>query len=142
MYTSVLLPLDLNHKGSWESALPAALDIAEKYGAHLHLVSIVPNVSMSIISQYLPENFEKTAIKEAGAALREFAAQNAGGNVKTSCHVAHGVVREEIVKAADRLRCSLIVMAPHRPETLDILISPKTDYVVRHFKGSVLVVRG
>jgi len=141
MFKTILLPVDLNQQGSWEQALPAAIELAQNFKAQLHLVSIVPDVGMSIVSQYLPKDFEKKAVENAGAGLREFASKNVPDSLKAKSHVAHGVVRHEIVKAADKLGCDLIVMAPHRPEVLDILISPKTNYVVEHFKGSVLVVR-
>jgi len=55
--------------------------------------------------------------------------------------VAHGVIREEILKAADVLKCDLIVMAPHRRGLQSMLIGPNTEYVVRHAKQSVLVIR-
>ncbi len=141
MYKSILLPIDLRHEGSWKKALPTAIEIAEKFDAQLHLVSIVPNVGMSIVSQYLPKNFEKSAIEEASIALKEFAAKNVPTDVRGRCHIAHGTVREQIVKAGEKLGCDLIVMAPHHPEALDAVLSVKTNYVVHNFKGSVLVVR-
>lgn len=141
MFKSILLPVDLNHPGSWQKALPAAIEMTRNFKATLHLIAIVPDVGMSIVSQYLPKDFEKRAIKDAGADLQEFATANVPAELKAQSHVAHGVIRHEIIRSAERLGCDLIVMAPHRAEVMDVLISPKTDYVVRHFKGSVLVVR-
>lgn len=141
MFKSILLPVDLNHPGSWKRALPAAIAMTEEFKATLHLVAIVPDVGMSIVSQYLPKDFEKRAVKDAAAHLQKFAAANVPAEMKAQCHVAHGVIRNEIIQSAERLGCDLIVMAPHRAEVMDVLISPKTDYIVSHFKGSVLVVR-
>ena len=141
MFKSILLPVDLNHPGSWKMALPAAITMTRNFKATLHLVAIVPDVGMSMVSQYLPKDFEKRAIKDAAADLQDFATANVPAELKAQCHVAHGVVRNEIIQTAERLDCDLIVMAPHRAEAIDVLISPKTDYIVRHFKGSVLVVR-
>ncbi|MDH3702406.1 MAG: universal stress protein [Alphaproteobacteria bacterium] len=141
MFKSILLPVDLNQQGSWAKALPAAIELAQDFKAQLHLLSIVPDVGMSIVSQYLPKDFEKKAVGDAGAALQTFTNENVPAGLKAKSHVAHGVVRTEIVSSAEKLGCDLIVMAPHRPEVIDILISPKTNYVVEHFKGSVLVVR-
>ena len=141
MFKSILLPVDLNHPGSWKKALPAAIAMTEKFKAALHLVAIVPDVGMSIVSQYLPKDFEKRAIKDAGTDLQAFAAANVPAGLNAQSHVAHGVIRHEIIESAERLGCDLIVMAPHRAEVMDVLISPKTDYIVSHFKGSVLVVR-
>ncbi len=141
MFKSIMLPVDLNHPGSWEAALPVAIGMAQDFKAQLHLVAIVPDVGMSIISQYLPKDFEKRAVGDAGTDLAEFASENVPVGLNAKCHVAHGVIRSEILRSAEKLGCDLIVMAPHRPDAMDVLISPKTDYVVRHFKGSVLVVR-
>ncbi len=141
MYKSILLSVDLNHEKSWENALPAALELTKTLGAALHLVTIVPRIGMSIVGTFLPEDFEKKALKKAAEALHEFATQHIPEGVRGKSHVAHGTVREEILKAADSLHCDLIVMAPHRRGLQNMLIGPNTEYVVRHAKQSVLVIR-
>ena len=45
------------------------------------------------------------------------------------------------MKAADKLKCDLIVMASHRPELKDYLLGPNAARVVRHARQSVFVVR-
>lgn len=142
MYKTILLPVDLNHEKSWENALPAALKLTKTLGAELHLVTVVPRIGMVLVGTFLPEDFEKKALEKAAEALHEFAVQNVPEGVRGKSHVAHGAVREEIIKAADALQCDLIVMAPHRRGLQDMLIGPNTEYVVRHAKQSVLVIRG
>ena len=142
MYKSILLSVDLNHEKSWENALPAALKLTKTLGAELHVVTIVPRIGMSIVGTFLPEDFEKKALERAAEALHEFAVQNIPEDIRGKRHVAHGTVRDEILKAADTLHCDLIVMAPHRRGLQNILIGPNTEYVVRHAKQSVLVIRG
>lgn len=141
MYKSVLLPIDLEHDSSWQKALPVALELVQKFDGVLHLVAVVPNIGMPALSMYLPADFEKKALAHAAEALHAFAAAHVPENIRGQSHVAHGVVREEISKAADTLDCDLIIMAPHRPELTDVFISPATSYVVTHTKRSVLVVR-
>ena len=141
MYKSILLSVDLIHEKSWEKALPAALDLTRTLGAELHLVTVVPPIGMSIVGTFLPEDFEKKALEKAAEALHEFAVQNIPEGIRGKSHVAHGVIREEILKAADVLKCDLIVMAPHRRGLQSMLIGPNTEYVVRHAKQSVLVIR-
>lgn len=141
MYKSILLSIDLNHEKSWEHALPAALDLTKCLGAELHLVTIVPRIGMSIVGTFLPEDFEKQALQKAGADLHDFAVKHIPEGVRGKSHVAHGVVREEILKAADTLKCDLIIMAPHRRGLQNMLVGPNTEYVTRHAKQSVLVVR-
>ncbi|WP_323797621.1 universal stress protein [Nisaea sp.] len=141
MYKSILLPIDLEHDSSWAKALPVALEMVQAFNGTLHLVSVVPKVGMPAISMYLPEDFETKALQHAAEHLHAFAVEKIPEGVRGQSHVAHGVIREEIAKAAEKLGCDLIIMAPHRPEMTDFLISPATSYVVSHTKRSVLVVR-
>ena len=140
MYKSILLSVDLNHERSWARALPAALALAQALDAALHLVNVVPNIEMPIVGTFLPDDFEKRALKKAGDYLHDFAVKNIPEGVRGKCHVAHGVVREEIIKTADALKCDLIVMAPHRRGLQQILVGPITEYVARHANQSVLIV--
>lgn len=140
MYKSILLTVDLNHPKSWERALPAALELTNALDADLHLVTVVPNIEMPLVGTFLPDDFEKQALKKAGDDLHDFAVKNIPEGVRGKSHVAHGNVRDEIVKAADTLGCDLIVMAPHRRGIQEMLVGPITEYVARHANQSVLIV--
>jgi nucleotide-binding universal stress UspA family protein len=142
MYKSILLSVDLNHERSWARALPAALELTKALGAELHLVNVVPRIEMPMVGTYLPDDFEQQALKKAGEDLHDFAMKNIPEGIRGKSHVAHGVVREEIIKAAETLKCDLIVMAPHRRSLQEILVGPITEYVARHSKQSVLIVHG
>lgn len=141
MYKSILLSIDLNHEKSWDHALPAALELAKATGAQLHLVTVVPRIAMAIVGTYLPKGFEQKALQEAASDLHDFAVKHVPEGVRGKSHVAHGTIREEILKAADAVGCDLIVMAPHKRGLREILIGHNTEYVIRHAKQSVLVVR-
>ncbi|MEQ8334036.1 universal stress protein [Nisaea sp.] len=141
MYKSILLPIDLEHDSSWEKSLPVALELVQTFKGTLHLVTVVPRIGMAAVSLYLPEDFEAKALAHAAEQLHAFAVERIPEGIRGDSHVGHGVIREEITKAAEKLDCDLIVMAPHRPEMSDFLISPATSYVVSHTKRSVLVVR-
>ena len=142
MYRNILLPVDLGEESSWKDALPKAVEIAAGSKATLHLVTVVPTFGMSIVGGFFPEDFEKKALAQAKAALGEFIAKHIPGNVDARAHVAHGTIYEEILRAARKLDCDLIVVASHRPELRDYLIGPNAARVVRHATQSVLVVRG
>lgn len=140
MYKSILLCVDLNHERSWKHALPVALDLTKALDAELHLVNVVPSIEMPIVGTFLPPDFEQQALKRAGDELHDFALKNIPEGIRGKCHVAHGVVRNEILKAAGTLGCDLIVMAPHRRGLQEMLVGPITEYVVRQAKQAVLVV--
>ena len=57
MFNHVLLSVDLEHESSWIKALPVALDLCKSCGAALHVLTVVPDFGMSIVSQYFPQAF-------------------------------------------------------------------------------------
>ena len=59
MFTKILLPVDLNHTKSWTKALAKASGLAKAFDAELHLLSVVPDFGMTIVSDFFPEGFEK-----------------------------------------------------------------------------------
>lgn len=121
------------------------IDQAEKQldgeGGVVHVLTVAPTYSMSIVGSYFPKEFEQTALEGARTELKAFldAREDHGASIKG--HVAHGVIYDEIMKAADKLGCDLIVMAAHRPELKDYLLGPNAARVVRHANQSVYVVR-
>lgn len=142
MYSTVLLPIDLNEESSWQKALPAALEMCRAQGAKLHVMTVVPDFGMAIVGSFFPQGYEKQALAEADKALHEFVAANAPGDVDVTCDIGHGAVYEEIIATAERVGADLIVMAAHRPGRADYLLGPNAARVVRHAACSVLVVRG
>ena len=51
MYETVLLPLDLNERSSWEKALPAACDMCRVSGGVLHVLTVLPGYGMTVVGQ-------------------------------------------------------------------------------------------
>ena len=72
MFTNILLPVDLDQESSWERALPAAVEVSQKAGARLHVMTVVPDYGMSIVGSFFPENYEAKALENAAAALHTF----------------------------------------------------------------------
>jgi len=141
MYKTILLPIDLNQESSWEKALPTAVEYCKTFGATLHILNVVPDFGMSIVGSYFPEGFEQKALEGAREALHNFVRQNVPDAVAVQHIVGHGTVYNEILRVADEIKAELIVLAAHRPELKDFLLGPNAARVVRHFDGSVLVVR-
>lgn len=141
MYNNVLLAIDLNDEASWRKALPAAAGFCQASGGVLHATTVIPDVGMSIVSGYFPENFEKEMGEKALQSLRAFCAENAPDGIAVRHIVRMGNIYQSILRAADEVGADLIVMAAHRPELSDYLLGPNAARVVRHAKTSVLVVR-
>ena len=142
MYKNILLTVDLNEESSSKKALPVAVACCGAFGARLHLLTVVPDFGMSIVGQHFPDDFAKKAVAEANRQLAAFAKEHVPESVESRHIVAHGTIYNEILAAAERIGVDLIVMAAHRPGLQDYLLGPNAARVVRHFNGSVMVVRG
>lgn len=141
MFKEILLPVDLGEESASEQALSAAVEICKSHGAKLHVLAVVPGFSMSIISQYFPEDFADKTRADTGKRLEAYIAANVPSGIATQGLVAVGTVYEEILKAAGKTSCDLVVITAHRPDLKDFLLGPNAARVVRHAKCSVLVVR-
>ncbi|MFT5180658.1 MAG: nucleotide-binding universal stress UspA family protein [Alphaproteobacteria bacterium] len=141
MYKNILFPIDLNQDSSWTKALPTALDYCKAFGSTLHVLNVVPDFGMSIVGSYFPEGFEEKALEGARTQLHEFVRDQVPEGVAVQHIVGHGSVYNEILRVAHEIKADLILLAAHRPELKDFLLGPNAARVVRHFEGSVLVVR-
>ncbi len=139
---NILLPVDLADSKSWSLALNVALDQVRQHGATLHVVTVLPDFGMSVVSGYFGADYEKLALKGIGDDLQAWVAENVPEDVQVRPHVLHGSIYDEILRAADKLDVDLIVIGSHRPELKDYLLGPNAARVVRHARQSVYVVRG
>lgn len=141
MFDTVLLPIDVTYRESWEKAIPVASYCAGESG-EIHLLGIVHDLGTAMISSYLPDGFEKRAMEELKAQLSELAHEGFGEGTHVTVHVGHGHVPETILRFADSLGADLIVMASHPPNDFQtLLVGSNADKVVRHSTVPVLTVR-
>lgn len=141
MYKDILVAVDINDESSSKKAVAVAVECSRAFGARLHLLNVVPDFGMSIVSQYFPKDYAEKALEEAKKKLEGYSAKHVPSDMKVQHVVAHGTIYEEILSTARKLDADLIVMASHRPELKDYLLGPNAARVVRHSNRSVLVVR-
>jgi nucleotide-binding universal stress UspA family protein len=141
MYKNILFPIDVTEPSSWKIALPVVLEHVEAFGSKLHILTVVPEYGMSIVSQFFPEKAEDALIKKTTEALHKFTDENIPKDVNIRRVVTQGTVYQAIIDTAEHVDADLIVMAAHRPELKDYLLGPNAARVVRHSSRSVLVVR-
>ena len=141
MYKKILLPVDLGDRSSWERAAPAAVAVAETFSADIHVVCVVPDFGMPLVSSYFPEDFAEKATASSEAELKKLAAEHIPEPLLSGTHVLHGTIYKEIISFADSEGCDLIIMASHRPEMSDYLLGPNAARVARHANQSVMIVR-
>jgi nucleotide-binding universal stress UspA family protein len=141
MFSSILVPVDVEERSSWEPVIPQAVAIARSNAASLHLVTVVPTYGSALVGSFFPEDFETRMVEAAKEKLAAIAAACDFADVEHHLHVTRGTIYEQIIAAADRLSCDVIVMGAHRPELSDYLLGPNASRVVRHASQSVFVIR-
>ena len=139
MYSSILVPVDLEEASSWRKAVPAALALGRCFGARVALVHVVPDSLLVLRAQWSGPAV-RHILDGARTRLARLADDCAeGGEVET--HVTSGSVYGGILEVAERCGADLIVLASHRPEMKDYLLGANASRVVRHARCSVMVVR-
>lgn len=141
MYKDILFPIDLLEESSWKHTIPVIREYATAFKPRIHLMTVVPDVGMDIVSHYISEDAADKIVKETTKALHRFSEEHMKGVNNVHHLITQGVVYKSVIDAARRLKADLIVMAAHRPELKDYLLGPNAARVVRHSECSVLVVR-
>ncbi|MGH1352674.1 MAG: universal stress protein [Methyloligellaceae bacterium] len=141
LFNSILLSVDLNAPNSWKKSTEFAVKMAQTVGAELHVIAVLPDFGMSIVGSYFDKSFEQKAMQEINSRLTGFVSDNIPSDVKSTAHIGHGSVYDEIMKTADKVKCDAIVIGAHRPELKDYLLGPNAARVVRHANQSVFVIR-
>lgn len=142
MVASVMLAVDVENPETFAKPLEMARRLFRGDQVTLDILYVLPPFEMSIVGSFFPEGFEEKALQTAKNRLAALAEEaDFSGLPTASLHVAHGVVYEEILAAADRLSTDLIIVGAHRPQLRDFLLGPNAARVARHAKASVLVLR-
>lgn len=141
MFKTLLLAVDVNDpEGSVRSAM-AAVSMAKQEDATLHILNVVPDQGMAIVSASMAVDHSSTIRKAAETALATWAAANVPADLSVNLHVETGTVYDQIIKKADALNADCIFVGAHSPSLKDYLIGPNAARVARHASQSVFVLR-
>ncbi len=134
VFETILCPVDLDKIS--KSALEIARKLAEQNNAAVHLVHAV--------TPPLPRPLEPVPgwEKALNGRLEQIAHQYFGDKVRCDVNVVRGEPAAAIIRAAEDLEASLIVMATHGHTGLNrVLLGSITERVVRESRVPVLTVR-
>lgn len=140
MFKSIVVPIDIAHRSSWQHAIPEGIQMATVTGGKLTVMTVVREVTALFEARYLTFMLEQ-AMSDARYELRTIVSQHPAGTVAVSQNVRFGGIGREILAEAVEQEADLILMASHRPEMRDYLIGPNAAHVARHARCSVLVLR-
>jgi nucleotide-binding universal stress UspA family protein len=137
LITRILVPTDFSRPS--ERALDYALDLAQQFGASLHLLHVVnrPLLAEGLAAEaFMSEKFESDMVRGTESRLRKLAPDAA------STDVVFGYAAKAIVDWASRLGADLIVMGCHgRAGVAHLMLGSVAEAVVRTARCPVLTVR-
>ena len=140
MFKTILVPIDVAHRSSWEHALPQAIELAATSAGTLTVITVVRDLKAAFEGVRVSFQVDRM-ISAAHDKLVEIVSAYRESNVAIGEEVRCGSIGHEILTTAHERRADLIVMASHRPELKDYLIGPNAAYVAQHAFCSVLVLR-
>ena len=141
MYQKILVPVDLDDKHSWRKAVPTSVALCEAFDAGLIVMTVIPDIGMPVVGQYLPQDFMTRVRQQISGKLRAFAQAQIPPGIDVQHQVAVGRIYEAIIQTAAEAEVDLIVMGSNHPELKDYLLGPNAARVVRHAPRSVMIVR-
>ncbi len=141
MFKSLLLAVDVDDAEGANRTTEAAIMLARTEGAVLHLLNVVSDSGMAIVSSMLGPDHSRQMVEKAKSELEAWAANAIPADLQTELHIAQGTVYDQIIQSANKLNVDLIVVGAHRPQFQDYLIGPNAARVVRHASQTVFVVR-
>lgn len=140
MFKSILVPIDIAQRSSWQFALPEAIEQARAGGADITVVTVIREFTAMFESIYFPIQLERI-IADARIKLSIAVGEVPAPGLQITQEVRVGSIGPEILAASRQHKADLILMASHRPEMRDYLIGPNAAYVAQHAECSVLVLR-
>ena len=140
MFQNILVAIELDHDAQNDELLRVASDIASFDGAKVNLLNVIA-AAPAVVSQFLPESFEKMAFEKIEKDLTAQASKIKLADGAATVSVRFGDVYQEILAHANKIGADLVIVASHKPDVADYLLGSTAARIVRHATCSTLVVR-
>ena len=141
MFKEILLPIDLEETELTSRAIAIAQDLAERYGARITVVTVIPDFSMPVVASYFPKDTIERARKEICIEVEKLIRERFADPSKVRCDVGEGSPHKFIVAYARDKHIDLIVMSSRGHDIGKVFLGSSTTRVVERAHCSVLVVR-
>ena len=140
MFKNILVAVDVDDSDNAQKILRIAADIANSNAARLHVLSVI-GAAQTVISQYLPEGYEKMAMERTERDLATLAASVDLDQGDVTSSARFGSIHREILAHAEKSSVDLIIIGCNKRHAKDFLLGSNAARVVRHASCSVFVVR-
>ncbi|WP_426416399.1 universal stress protein [Aestuariirhabdus sp. LZHN29] len=142
MFTKILLPVDLSNAHPSQKALDAAIFQARASKAPLHLLTVIPGVSMPMVSNYLPRDVLAKAHREVKSRLTDFANKHIPDDISCTLTVVEGTAYKRILKEVEKESIDLVVMANHDSRKVDkFFLGSVTSKISEHCKTNLMIIK-
>ncbi len=141
MFKTLLLAVDINDPDGATRCTEAAIAMAKHENAMLHVLNVVPDDGMSIVSAAFSADHASEVQAATEKALQDWATVHIPASIRSEIHVVRGTVYDQIIKSAAELDVDGIFVGAHSPALKDYLIGPNAARVARHATQSVFVIR-
>ena len=142
-YHRILWPTDFSPLA--KVALPHAVGLAAAAGAELVLLHVLPSLAAYAVPELagaLSVSLQRKTRAAAQRQLRRLEKQVQGPTFRLHTVLTEGVPFDQILRAAKRLRCDLIVLATHgRTGLAHAIMGSVAENVIRRAPCPVLTVR-
>ena len=112
MFNKILVPVDLSTDTTTEKLCKAANDMAEKYGAEVSLITVVPDYGMPLVASFFPEGAQTKMKQEMKDKLKALA--NDYFSVPVSTHLKQGKRRQAILNEIEDNAPDLVMLGCRR----------------------------
>ena len=141
MYKNIVAAIDLDDETSWRKPFVAAVDLARRFGAELHALTVIREVEAVLLAKSAPLGYDPIVSyleNRIAALIRQVNAYDLHPQVIVTRGAS---IYVEILRVAEEVAADLIVVGSHRPAMRDYLLGTNASRVVRHARCSVLVAR-
>lgn len=142
MFAKVLVPVDLAELDFAHQALELALREVKASGGELHLVTVVPGFTNSMVASYFSEKEHHDLVADIATQLKAFSQDQLPADVNVKLRVREGSPAEEINRYIKKEGIELaIVRAHHRSKVGEFLLGSVSSRVVERARCSVVVLK-
>ncbi|MEM7732158.1 MAG: universal stress protein [Pseudomonadota bacterium] len=135
MYKNILIPVVFDDDHDTDASMKAAMTLADA-GAAFTVLHVMDEIPSYAFYQVPAELLEDARVRAAEDLKKTADALPGAATVLASGHAGR-----QIVNQASDLGCDCIIVASHVPGFEDIFIGSTADWVVRHAKCAVHVIR-
>ena len=133
-YQTILVAVDIFEH--YQAMIDQGKYLADKFGAKLHFVYVLPHVVTSIPYAYDIENELETDSKKQLADIQQQA-----GLESANVHLCHGNPKDEITRLAKEIKADLTLVGSHGKHGIDLILGSTANGVLHMAECDVLTVR-